>query len=147
MNLQRRQRLVPLIGATVGLGLLVGGCVGPRGGAAPDVSLAGADPALTQAEAEAELTRAAIVADIRARAEAAGGRPYSAADDAARTAALAARPEPRSVQEVAAIQAELLLIAELRAGALDPQEIAALEAREQELRRLFAAAQAGEVRR
>ena len=145
MNLQRRQWLVPLIGATVGLGLLVGGCVGPRGGAAPDVSLAGADPALTQAEAE--LTRAAIVADIRARAEAAGGRPYSAADDAARTAALAARPEPRSVQEVAAIQAELLLIAELRAGALDPQEIAALEARERELRRLFAAAQAGEVRR
>ena len=147
MNRQRQQRLAPIIWAMAVLGLVTGGCVGARGGLAPGPSQAVTDPALAGPEAEAELAQAAVVADMRADAEAARQAPDVSVTPAQRTAQLAARPEPRRIEEVAAIQAELLLIAERRASTFDPQEIAALEARERELRRLFAAAQAGEVRR
>lgn len=60
---------------------------------------------------------------------------------------LAARPEPRSAAEVAAIEAELELVAKQRGGTADPREIAALEARAAELQRLAAAAAAGPIRR
>ncbi len=62
-------------------------------------------------------------------------------------AALAARPEPRNAAEVAAIQAELELLAERRSAGASGRELAALEARAEELRRLIAAAQAGPLRR
>jgi hypothetical protein len=53
--------------------------------------------------------------------------------------ALAARPEPRSLYDADAVEAELRLIAERRSAAADPAEIAALDARARELRRLSAA--------
>jgi hypothetical protein len=62
-------------------------------------------------------------------------------------AELAARPEPRSATEVAAIEAELALIAEQRAGGVSAGEIAALEARARELRRLVAAGEDVPLRR
>ena len=60
--------------------------------------------------------------------------------------ALAARPEPRSAEEVAAIEAELELLARRQSASGDRREIAALEARAKELQRLVAAAQAGPLR-
>jgi hypothetical protein len=53
---------------------------------------------------------------------------------------LSTRAEPRSLAEAQAIEAELALIAERRVGA-SPAEVATLEARALQLRRL--AAQAG----
>jgi len=54
---------------------------------------------------------------------------------------LALRGEPRSVADVQAIEAELSVIAERRAATTDPREIAALEKRAKELRRLALASQ------
>jgi hypothetical protein len=62
-------------------------------------------------------------------------------------AELAARPEPRSVTEAAAIEAELAQLAKQRAGGVSASEIAALEARARELRRLAAAGHDATLRR
>jgi len=85
--------------------------------------------------------RAAALADMRA--EMAAVNATSAAESPVQqTMRLAGREEPRGLPEVEAIEAELALIAKRRANA-NPAEIAALEARASELRRLSAAAQAG----
>ena len=80
--------------------------------------------------------RAAAVAEMRAMAEAGDQMPFPDAFQAEQRARLALRAEPRSVTEVQAIEAELSVIAERRAVATNPREIAALEARAKELRRL-----------
>jgi hypothetical protein len=87
--------------------------------------------------------RAAAVAAMRAEVAAVNSTPpaESSVEQAIR---LSGREEPRSVAEVDAIEAELALIAEQRAGAT-PGELAALEARAAELRRL-AALHGGAVR-
>jgi hypothetical protein len=82
---------------------------------------------------------------MRAEVEAINARP-DPEGPVAQTLRLAAREEPRSVAEAQAIEAELAMIARRRAAAVDPAEIAALEGRARELRRLNAAEQAGEVR-
>ena len=79
----------------------------------------------------------AAVAPVTAEA-----KPLAPAPTAAE---LAARPEPHTAVQAAAIEAELQLIAERRAASADPREIAALEVRAKELKRL-AAAQAGPLR-
>jgi hypothetical protein len=61
-------------------------------------------------------------------------------------AQLAARPEPRSAAEVAALEAELEQVAQRRAESADPREIAALEERARELQLLAAAAKAWPLR-
>jgi hypothetical protein len=85
--------------------------------------------------------RAAALADMRAQAEAGDTMPFPDAFQAEQSQRLALRDEPRSVPEVQAIQTELALIAERRAATRDPREIAALDARAKELRRLALAAQ------
>lgn len=146
MNRQARQRLVSLAGAALALASMLGGCVGTGAGGAFRGPLAATGDAAAAPDPEAK-ARAAAVAEMRAAAEAASEQPYPSVYQVERNRTLAARPEPRSVEEVAAIEAELALLAEQRSVTADPAEIAALDARAQELRRLFAAAQAGEVRR
>lgn len=85
--------------------------------------------------------RAAAVAEMRVRGEAGDALPYPDALQTAQTARLAARPEPHSVPEAEAIEAELAAIARRQAAAISPAEIAALKARAEELRRLAAARQ------
>jgi hypothetical protein len=81
--------------------------------------------------------RAAAVAEMRAEAAAGDKMPYPDAFQADQTRELAAREEPLSVAEVDAIQAELALIADRRAKTTNAREIASLEARARELRRLM----------
>lgn len=88
--------------------------------------------------------RAAAVAEMRAMAEAGDRMPFPDAFQTEQRARLVLRSEPRSVVEVQAIEAELTVIAERRTVATDPHEIAALEARAKELRRLALAADATE---
>jgi hypothetical protein len=132
-----------LIGSAAALALLAG-CVGHR-------PLAGGDPLVvteeTAGEPAADAERAAAVAEMRALADMATKGPPPQVPQVARIAQLAARPEPKSAAEVAAIEAELTLIAERQAASADPQEIAALEARAKELEQLAAAAGAGPLRR
>jgi hypothetical protein len=80
--------------------------------------------------------RAAAIAEMRAQAAAGDQMPYPDAFQGEQTTRLAAREEPLSTAEVEAIEAELALIAERRAATRDAREIAALEARARELRRL-----------
>ena len=124
-------RLAALIAAS-GLAFALCGCVGlpgldPEGGPTP---IAAKSP-----------ERAAAVAEIRAQAEAGEAMPFPDAYQSAQTARLALREEPRSIAEVQAIEAELTLIAERRAATSDTREIAALDAKAKELRRLAMAAQ------
>jgi hypothetical protein len=112
--------------ALVCLALALSGCVG----------VPGLDPEEQAVVSGGDPKRAAAVAEMRALAEAGDAMPFPDAFQAEQTARLAVRGEPRSVGEVQAIEAELTLIAERRAAASDPREIAALEARAQELRRL-----------
>jgi hypothetical protein len=101
-----------------------------------------ADTVIARADAEAgppSPERAAALAEIRARAEAGAEMPFPDVFRADTTAALAARGEPLTMAEVQAIRAELAFIAERRAATTDAMELAALDARAQELRRLMAA--------
>lgn len=86
-------------------------------------------------------SRAAVVADMRAKAELADLATYpSVAAPSAGTF-----PHPQSVEDVAAQQAELELLAARRRGSLvSAAELARLEARAAELRRLARAAKAGQ---
>jgi hypothetical protein len=77
-----------------------------------------------------------------AAAESAGFPPAFQAD---RTRRFAAREEPRAVFEAEAIEAELAAIGARPENLSSPGEIAAMEARAKELRRLRAEAQAGSV--
>jgi len=91
--------------------------------------------------------RAAAIAEMRAQAVAGEKMPYPDAFQAEQTTRLAARDEPLTVPEVEAIEAELAQIAERRAIATDAREIAALEARARELRRLVLRTADEQVRR
>ncbi|HEX9903942.1 MAG TPA: hypothetical protein VGA77_03150 [Propylenella sp.] len=134
--------LFPTPAVAAGLACLLAGCLG-----IPDVETGG-DPMVitaggpTAVPAGVSPERMAAVADIRARAAAADAMPYPGAFQSDQTARLAARPEPRTVPDVQAIEAELALIAERRAAGAGPAEMAELEARAAELRRLAAAARA-----
>jgi hypothetical protein len=90
--------------------------------------------------------RAAAIAEMRAQAEAGDSMPYPDVFQAEQTARLVARQEPRDVIDVQAIEAELTLIAEQREATRDPREIAALDERARQLRRLALAASAGGLR-
>ncbi len=84
--------------------------------------------------------RAAAVAEMRAQAAAGDQMPYPDAFQAQQTARLVVRDEPRSLGGVEEIQAELAQIADRRAASRDPNEIAALDQRARQLRRLALAA-------
>ena len=99
-------------------------------------------PAEPVAVASTNPERAAAVADMRARAEAGEAMPFPDAYQSEQTTRLALRGEPRSVADVQAIEAELTVVAERRAATTAPQEIAALDKRAKELRRLALASQA-----
>jgi len=90
--------------------------------------------------------RAAAIADMRAQAEAGDSMPYPDVFQAEQTARLTARAEPLPVADVQAIEAELVLIAEQRSRATDPSEIAALDERARQLRKLALARGAGDLR-
>jgi len=127
-----RIRSVPCCAAAIvaATAVLLGGCLSAPGLNASDplVVTEGAQPASPE--------RAAAVASIRAEAQAGATQEIPDTSEAQRAASLAAREEPRSTAEVAAIEAELLLLAERRSAASDATEIAALDARARELRRL-----------
>jgi hypothetical protein len=99
-------------------------------------------PAEPVAIASTDPERAAVIADMRAKAEAGDTMPFPDVYQTEQTNRLALRGEPRSVAEVQAIEAELSVIAQRRAATKDPSEIAALEKRAKELRRLALASQA-----
>ena len=80
--------------------------------------------------------RAAAIAEIRAEAAAGDAMPYPDAFQSEQTMRLAARGEPLSSAAVDAIEAELAAIAARRASATSAREIASLEARARELRRI-----------
>ncbi|MGH6925945.1 MAG: hypothetical protein ACRED5_19640 [Propylenella sp.] len=140
MNLGLRCAISTLVGPAVA-GLFLAGCLRPPGleGTGDPLVITEASP--KGAGADSERTRAAAVAEMRAAA--ASGEPHPTVSQAE----LAARTEPRSATEVAAIETELALIAERRAASADQREIAALEARARELQRLVAAARVGPLRR
>jgi hypothetical protein len=79
---------------------------------------------------------------MRAKAEAGDKMPFPDAYQSEQTNRLALRGEPRSVAEVQAIEAEMSVIAERRAATTDPRELAALDKRAKELRRLALLSQA-----
>ena len=126
------------VSLAIAVAILLASCVG-----APD--LTGPDPLVvteTTPSGPAAVTptaREIATAEIRAAAEAGDAQPFPDVFQSTQTNALAARSEPRSAGEIAAIEAELLQIARRRASASDAAEVAALEARAQELRRLAAA--------
>jgi hypothetical protein len=99
-------------------------------------------PAEPVAIASTNPERAAAIADMRAQAEAGDAMPFPDVYQTEQTNRLALRGEPRSIAEVQAIEAELTVIAERRAATTDPREIAALDKRAKELRRLALASQA-----
>ena len=90
--------------------------------------------------------RRAAIAEMRAKGEAGEAAAFPEVFQEQRMTELAARPEPRAVADVAAIEAELAAIARQRERAQSPAALASLEARAAELRRLAAAAQAGSIR-
>ena len=113
--------------------LALSGCVG----------IPGFDPENSPtASAPSSPERAEALAEIRAQAKAGDTMPFPDAYQSVQTSRLASREEPRSIAEVQAIEAELTLIAEQRSATSDPREIAALDARAKELRRLALASQA-----
>jgi hypothetical protein len=133
------RRLVPGCKLALPLALALVGCM-----AAPDLDSSSDPLVVTEAGAVSyppaqSPERAAAVAEMRARAEAGDMLPYPDAFQAAQAARLVGRPEPRSVPEAEAIEAELAAIARRQAEAISPAEIAALKARAEELRRLAAA--------
>jgi hypothetical protein len=124
------QSLSTVSGAML-LTVALAGCVGM-----PDLDPKANTAPLTATSPE----RAAAIAEMRAEAKAGDEMPFPDAFQAEQTARLAARGEPRSMQDVQAIQAELTLIADSRSKTSDAREIAALDARAKELRRLALAA-------
>lgn len=90
--------------------------------------------------------RTGAVSEMRANAEAGDAMPAPDVFQSAQTARLAARPEPKPLGDVAAIEAELADIAERERSAVAPGELAALKARAEELRRIAATARAGSLR-
>jgi hypothetical protein len=133
---------VPVIRASLVTGLLLfaGACLGP-----PDLE-SGSDPlVVTEAGASNSVSpeRAAAIAEMREKGAAAESAGYPPAFQTDRTRRFAAREEPRAVSEAEAIERELATVAAQRKNLASPDEIAAMEARAAELRRLRAQAQAG----
>ena len=124
--------------ASAGLCTALSGCFG-----VPDLS----SPGVVAAGPGGATDRATVVAEIHAEAAAGDRLPYPDAFQAEQTKRLAAREEPLTAQEVEAIQTELALIAERRATTTDVREIAALETRARELRRLVLRSDTEQVRR
>src|SRR5205814_6237990 len=124
----RESRFAPFGAAVlVASGLLLGGCAG----------MSGPDPAGKPAPlASINPARAAAVTEMRAEASAGDRMPFPDAYQSEQAARLASREEPRSVEGVRAIEAELADIADRRAKTTDAREIASLDARAKELRRL-----------
>lgn len=140
-----RSRPVPLPALpVVALSLAIGGCA-PNLDATADPLVVTEGEALSYAEAQSP-ERAAAVAEMRMNAAAGDMLPYPDAFQTEQTLRLAARPEPRPVMDAEAVQAELASIARRQAGAVTPQEIAALRARAAELQRLAAQQQAAAPR-
>jgi hypothetical protein len=121
--------------AACGLALALSGCMGR-----PDLTASTAPTATFSPE------RAAAIAEMRAMAEAGDSMPYPDAFQTEQTARLVTRPEPHDVIDAQAIETELALIAEQRAKARDPSEIAALDERARQLRKLALSAGAGGLR-
>ena len=124
--------------ASAGLCTALSGCFG-----VPDLS----SPGVIAAGPKGGTDRATAVAEMRAEAAAGDRLPYPDAFQAEQTKRLAAREEPLTAEEVEAIQTELALIAERRATTTDTREIAALETRARELRRLVLRSDTEQVRR
>ena len=124
--------------------LLVSGCIG-----APDLEASGDPVVVTETGVVSYAPpqspeRRAAVAEMRAQAVAGETMPYPDVFQTVRNTQLATRAEPISVADVRSIELELAAIARRRQAATSPAEIAALQARAEELRRL--AAQAAAVR-
>jgi hypothetical protein len=141
MNPQGSCRVPELARAAVAGGLLLGlaACLGPDLDAPVDPIVAGGG---TPASPE----RVAAVAEMRQRGNAAEELPYPDAFQADQTRRLAARAEPPTATDFAAIQAELEAIALLQQSATTPEEIAELQMRATALRRTLDE-QAGKVQR
>jgi hypothetical protein len=122
--------MVPYRAALSGpfLAVLLTGCLG-----VPD----NYSPASTAAVSP---ERAAAIAEMRAQAAAGDQMPFPDAFQSEQTARVVVRDEPRSLGGVQEIQAELAQIADRRARSTDPSEIAALDQRARQLRRLALAA-------
>ncbi len=118
------------------LAVLLTGCLG-----VPDV-----DQYESAAVTATSPERAAAIAEMRAQAAAGDQMPYPDAFQVEQTTRLVVRDEPRSLGDVQEIEAELALIADRRAASNDPSEIAALDQRARQLRRLALAAGAGDLR-
>ena len=144
MNHGRSRLVPPLALSGVALSLAIAGCA-PNIDATADPLVVTEDDALGYAEPQSP-ERMAAVAEMRMNAAAGDILPYPDAFQREQTLRLAARPEPRPVENAEAIQAELASIARRQAGAVSPQEIAALKARAAELQRLAAQMQAGAPR-
>ena len=134
--------LVPAVRASIAAGLLLvaGSCLGP-----PDLDT-GSDPLVVTEAATGKAVspeRAAAIAEMREKGAAAESAGYPPAFQTDRTRRFAAREEPRAVSEAEAIERELATVAAQRKNLASPDEIAAMEARAAELRRLRAQAQAG----
>jgi hypothetical protein len=137
MSVRPRGYVAPRLLVAAALLVLLGACRSGPGVTAP------AAPAAVATSLE----RASAVAEIRARAAAGDEMPYPDPFQAAQTSRLAARDEPLTAGEVEAIEAELALIARRRTGTASAGEIAALEARARELRRLVLQSTEDPVRR
>ena len=145
----RRSRPVPAFAGWIAAAfiLTLAGCVGaPDLDSSPDPLAVTLDSA-GDAAGEASPQRAAAIAEMRSRGEAAETATYPDVFQSAQATRLARREEPRSVAEAETIEAELAAIAARRSAAVAPDEIAALEARAAELRRLAARGQAASLRR
>jgi hypothetical protein len=125
--------LIPVTAA--GLAVALMGCM-----SRPDLT-ASTEPTVTVSP-----ERAAAIAEMRAMAEAGDSMPYPDAFQTEQTARLITREEPHDVIDARAIETELALIAEQRAKARDPSEIAALDERARQLRKLALSASAGGLR-
>lgn len=90
--------------------------------------------------------RTGAVSEMRAKAEAGDAMLAPDVFQPEQTARLATRPEPKPLDDVATIEAELADIAERQRNAVAPGELAALKARAEELRRIAATARAGSLR-
>ena len=97
------------------------------------------------AEPDISPERAAAIAEMRAKAQAADAA-YPDVFQSGQVTRLAAREEPRPVAEAEAIELELAALAQRRQRGGSPGELAALDARAAELRRLAGQAQ-GAIRR
>jgi len=118
------------------LALLLPGCLGM-----PEI-----DQQETAAVTAASPERAAAIAEMRAQAAAGDQMPYPDAFQTEQISRLAVRDEPRSLGSVQGIEAELAQIAERRSRSNDPGEIAVLDERARQLRRLALAASAETLR-